>query len=54
VSLIHNERIKLHAAVLNANAGSSVTVGVFAPIAAAFYSVNGTYSLSPQNIVIGE
>ena len=42
MSLIHNERTKLLATALNAAAGSSFTVGVLVPIAAAFYNVSAT------------
>lgn len=35
--LIHNERIKLLANLLNAIAGSSFTIGVAAPIASVFF-----------------
>jgi len=38
---IHNERIKLLASLLNTMAGTSVTVGVAAPIAAAFFYHGG-------------
>jgi hypothetical protein len=37
MDLIHNERVKLLANLLNAMAGSSFAVGVAAPAAAAFF-----------------
>ena len=43
--MIHNERVKLLAALLNTMAGSSFTVGVAAPVAAAFF-----YSAGPANL----
>lgn len=42
MSLIHNERTKLLATAINSAAVSSFTVGVLAPIAAAFYQVGNT------------
>ncbi len=51
MSLIHNEQTKLLATALNEAAGSSFTVGVLAPIAAAFYS--GTTAFPLLTIVIG-
>ncbi len=39
VSLVHNERVKLLALVLNAAATSAFTFGVLAPVAAAFYDL---------------
>ncbi len=53
MSLIHNERIKLLANVLNGAATSSFAVGVLAPIAAAFYSAGGTPSVSLPTVAIG-
>lgn len=47
MSLIQNERTKLLASALNTAATSSFTVGVLAPLAAAFYDVGG------RPIVIG-
>lgn len=53
MSLVHNERTKLLAAALNAAAGSSFTVGVLAPIAAAFYNVSGSSGIPLPTIVVG-
>ena len=53
MSLIHNERVKLLAGALNAAAGSSFTVGVLAPIAAAFYNVGATSGVPLPVIVLG-
>nr|WP_294510216.1 hypothetical protein [uncultured Rhodopila sp.] len=48
---VHNERIKLTSAWFNTMAGSSVTVGVAAPIAAAvFYQPPG---LHPLKLLLG-
>nr|WP_294517500.1 hypothetical protein [uncultured Rhodopila sp.] len=48
---IHNERIKLASALFNTVAGSSFTVGVAAPIAAAvFYQPPG---LRPLKVLLG-
>lgn len=43
--VVHNERQKLRAALLNTVAGSSFAVGVLAPIAAAYYSAASTPEL---------
>ncbi|MGH6858408.1 MAG: hypothetical protein ACRECP_12445 [Methylocella sp.] len=53
MSLVHNERTKLLANVLNGAATSSFAVGVLAPIAAAFYSGGGTTKVSLVTIIIG-
>lgn len=53
MSDIQNERTKLTAALLNGAASSSFTVGVLAPIAAAFYHVSGTSGVALPTIVIG-
>lgn len=53
MSLIHNEQTKLLATGLNAAAGSCLTVGVFAPVAATFYSLGGGATLPLSTIVIG-
>jgi hypothetical protein len=53
MSLIHNERTKLLATALNAAAGTSFTVGVLAPIAAAFYNVSATSGVALPTIMIG-
>lgn len=49
--IVHNERLKLRAALLNTAAGSSFTVGVLAPIAAAYYSAASTPEL--WTIILG-
>lgn len=41
MSLVFNERVKLLATLLNTAAGASVTVGLFTPLAAAFYDFGG-------------
>jgi hypothetical protein len=38
-NLVHNERIKLRAGLLNAAAGACIALGVLAPIVAAFYGL---------------
>lgn len=38
-NLIHNERVKLRAGALNTLATSCMSLGVLAPLAAAFYNV---------------
>lgn len=53
MSVIHNEQTKLLATALNAAAGSCVTVGVLAPMAATFYSLGGSTAVSLRTIVIG-
>lgn len=53
MSLVHNERVKLLATALNTAAGSSFTVGVVAPTAAAFYNINGTAGVPLPVIVAG-
>lgn len=53
MSLIHNERIKLTATALNAAAGSSFTVGVLAPMAAAFYSLGSTTGVGLETVILG-
>lgn len=48
---VHNERLKLASALFNAMAGSSFTVGVAAPVAAAvFYQPPG---LNPLKVLLG-
>ncbi len=51
MNLVHNERIKLLANVLNTMAGSSFTIGVAAPVAASFFY--GVPSL-PISAIIGD
>ncbi len=41
MSLTHNERIKLTATYLNTAAGSCLTAGVIAPLAAAVFGLTG-------------
>jgi uncharacterized membrane protein len=50
MNLVHNERIRLLASLLNTMAGSSFTVGVAAPVAASFFY--GVASLPISAIVI--
>ena len=52
MSLIHNERTKLSAAALNTAATSCFTVGVLAPMAAAFYNI-GPGRGSFQSVAFG-
>lgn len=51
-NLVHNERTKLFAAALNTAATSSFTVGVLAPVAAAFYG-SGLRGLQLPHLVLG-
>jgi hypothetical protein len=51
MDVIHNERVKLLANLLNAMAGSSFAIGVAAPAAAAFFY--GTASITVHSVVIG-
>jgi hypothetical protein len=53
MSLIHNEKTKLLATALNAAAGSCFTVGVLAPMAAAFYNLKASAGPSLATIIIG-
>jgi len=52
VSLIHNERVKLLALALNTGATSAFTVGVLAPVAAAFYDF-GPSRNAPRSVMLG-
>ena len=52
MSLVHNEQVKLYAGALNTAAISCFTVGVVAPMAAAFYNL-GSQPVSLRAIVIG-
>jgi hypothetical protein len=52
-NIVHNERLKLLANALNTAAGSSFTVGVLAPLVAAFYDVSGAYKVAVWKIVVG-
>ncbi len=52
LSLIHNERVKLLALAFNTAATSSFTVGVLAPVAAAFYDF-GSSREAPRTVVVG-
>jgi hypothetical protein len=49
---IHNEQVKLFAASLERVGTSAVTVGVFAPIAAAFFKIEG-FNRDPLPIIVG-
>lgn len=51
MSVVENERTKLTAAALNTGATSSFTVGVLAPVAAAFYNVGGSVHV-PLGVLI--
>ena len=52
MSLIHNERAKLLALAFNTAATSAFTVGVLAPVAAAFYDF-GTSRQPPKAVILG-
>jgi hypothetical protein len=52
MSLVHNERTKLTANALNTAATSSFTIGVLAPLAAAFYNI-GAAPVPVRSIVAG-
>ncbi len=52
MSLIHNERTKLLALAFNTAATSAFTVGVLAPVAAAFYDF-GTPRQPPKAVILG-
>ena len=52
MSLIHNERTKLLALAFNSAATSAFTVGVLAPVAAAFYDF-GTSRQPPEAVILG-
>jgi hypothetical protein len=52
MSLVENEQRKLLAGALNTAATSSFTIGVLAPMAAAFYSV-GTTRVPVSTVVLG-
>jgi len=49
--MVHNERVKLSANLLNAMAGSSFAVGVAAPLAAVFFY--GTAAIPVHSVAIG-
>lgn len=51
--MIHNERIRLLANLLNAMAGSSYAIGVAAPVAAAFFYSAGPTGLRLVAVVVG-
>ena len=51
--VIHNERLKLLANLLNAMAGSSYAIGVAAPVAAAFFYRAGGSGLSLSTVAVG-
>ena len=52
MSLIHNERTKLLALAFNTAATSAFTVGVLAPVAAAFYDF-GASRQPPKAVILG-
>ena len=51
--MIHNERVKLLANLLNAMAGSSFAIGVAAPVAAAFFYSAGPSGLRLAAVAVG-
>lgn len=51
--MIHNERIKLLANLLNATAGSSYAIGVAAPVAATFFYGAGPAGLHVRAVIVG-
>lgn len=52
MSLVENEQTKLLAAALNTAATSSVTVGILAPMAAAYYSLGITH-VALSTVIVG-
>ena len=52
MSLIHNERTKLSANALNTSATACFTIGVLAPLAAAFYKI-GPGPVPFKSIAVG-
>jgi len=52
-NLVQNEKTKLLAAALNSAAGSSFTIGVLGPLAAAFYKLSGASEIALWTIIIG-
>jgi predicted tellurium resistance membrane protein TerC len=50
--LIHNERVKLRAAALNAMATSCFAIGVLAPIATSFYNLTSDH-VPVHTVVLG-
>ena len=52
MSLIHNERVKLLALAFNTASTSAFTVGVLAPVAAAFYDFGPTRE-APRSVILG-
>lgn len=52
MSAIHNERVKLLALAFNTAATSCFTVGVLAPVAAAFYDFGPSHG-APRSVVLG-
>jgi hypothetical protein len=52
MSLVENEQTKLLAAALNTAATSSVTVGILAPMAAAYYSLASTH-VALNTVIVG-
>lgn len=52
MSLHHNERTKLLANALDRASTASLTVGVLAPVAAAFYNVGGN-RVSTGTLILG-
>ncbi len=52
MDLIHNERVKLLALAFNTASTSAFTVGVLAPVAAAFYDLAPSRE-APRTVVLG-
>ena len=52
MSVIHNERVKLLALAFNTAATSAFTVGVLAPVAAAFYDLTPSRG-APRTVILG-
>ncbi len=52
MSLVENEQTKLLAAALNTAATSYVTVGILAPMAAAYYSFGSTH-VALNTVIVG-
>ena len=52
MSLVHNERTKLLALAFNTAATSAFTVGVLAPVAAAFHDL-GSSRQPPKAVILG-
>lgn len=53
MSLVHNERTKLLANALDRASTACLTVGILAPLAAALYSLPGTFGLNAKIVAGG-